>query len=779
MAKTTSIKIKELKTSFGTIKDLELSLGRLPREEWAETMGPTPFPRITDLRDWDFKLLGRYKPMYMPICDLCCFCTYGKCDLTKGKRGACGIDIKSQQSRWTLLTCLLGASAHAGHAAHLVEHLIEKLGADQPIELGTDIEVEAPIMRTICGIKPRVLGDLREGVEYVQGQIMHLLSAVNTGQEGDHLDFESKALHTGMIDSLAMEIADIAQIVGFDFPKGEAEAPLSEIGFGVVDPSKPVILCVGHNALPGIEAVNYLKSNSMFDKVEVCGLCCTAHDITRHEHLAKIVGPVSQQLRFIRAGIADVVMLDEQCVRADSLEEAKKAGAPVLVTSDKNCLALPNRTDANVNDTVEELVSGKIPGALILNPAKAGEVAVKVATKILPKRTKFKAIPSQEELVEWAKKCQNCGDCRRSCPNDMPVQEAINAAAQGDIKKLSDFYEVCLDCGRCEEACRADIPIISLMEKAAETKLKQEKYNIRVGRGPISDVEIRNVGAPIVLGEIPGVIAFAGCANYPHGGREVVEMAEEFLKRRYIVVASGCAAMSISLHKNDEGKTLYEQYPGNFDAGCLVNTGSCVSNAHIIGAAIKIASIFARRNLRANYEEIADYILNRVGATAIVWGTMSQKALAIATGANRLGIPVVVGPHGSKHRRLYLGRKDREEDWYVYDARTGESTYVGPSPEHLYYAAETKEEALVTAAKLCIKPNDTTKGRAIKLTHYIDLHKRYHGTMPDDIHMFIRTPVEIPVTVKQEVLEFLGKKGWKESRTPDPTLLERMIRQRK
>jgi len=779
VAKATSLKIKEMKTNFGTIRDLEITIGKLLKEDWAEPVGPTPFPSVTDLRDWDFKLLKRYKPMYMPICDLCCFCTYGKCDLTKGKRGACGIDMKSQQGRWTLLTCLLGASAHAGHAAHLVEHLKEKLGADYPIDLGMDIEVEAPIMRTICGIRPRVLGDLSEGVEYVQSQLMHLLSAVNTGQEGEHLDFESKALHTGMIDGLAMEIGDIAQLVGFGFPKGEAETPFSEIGFGVVDPSKPVILCVGHNAAPGIEIVNYLKAKNMMDKVEVAGLCCTAHDITRHEHNAKIVGPISQQLRFLRAGIADVVILDEQCVRADSLEEAGKSGAPVIVTSDKLCLALPNRTNTKVEDTIAELVEGKIPGALILDPAKAGEVAVNVAAKIAPKRTKFKAIPSQEELVEWAKRCQNCGDCRRSCPNDMPVQEAINAAAEGDVKKLSDFYELCLDCGRCEEACRADIPIISLMEKAAETKLKEERYKIRIGRGPIRDVEIRNVGAPIVLGEIPGVIAFAGCANYPRGGREVVQMCEEFLMRRYIVVASGCAAMSLSLYKNDEGKTLYELYPGDFDAGCLANTGSCVSNAHIIGAAVKIASIFARRNLRANYEEIADYILNRVGATAIVWGTMSQKALAIATGANRFGIPVIVGPHGAKYRRLYLGRKDHEEDWYVYDARTGDQTYVGPSPEHLYYAAETMEEALVMAAKLCIKPNDTTKGRAIKLTHYIDLHKRYHGTLPDDIHMFVRSPVEIPVTMKDEVVKFLEEKGWKESRTPDPTMLERMIRQRK
>jgi acetyl-CoA decarbonylase/synthase complex subunit alpha len=302
---------------------------------------------------------------------------------------------------------------------------------------------------------------------------------------------------------------------------------------------------------------------------------------------------------------------------------------------------------------------------------------------------------------------------------------------------------------------------------------------MRVGRGAIQDVEIRNVGGPIVLGEIPGVVAIVGCANYPHGGKEVAEIAEEFARRRFIVVASGCAAMSIAMVKDEEGKTLYEKYSGAFEAGGILNVGSCVSNSHIAGAAIKIASIFAKRSLRGNYEEIADYVLNRVGAVGIAWGAMSQKAASIASGFWRLGVPVIVGPHGSKYRRMLLGKKDREEDWYVYDARTGDRVYVGPVPEHLFIAAETKEEAMVMIAKLCMRPNDTSKGRAIKLTHYVDLHKRLYGIMPDDIHLFVRTVTDIPVTMKDEILKILEEKKWKECTIPDPTLLPRLIRKKK
>jgi acetyl-CoA decarbonylase/synthase complex subunit alpha len=156
---------------------------------------------------------------------------------------------------------------------------------------------------------------------------------------------------------------------------------------------------------------------------------------------------------------------------------------------------------------------------------------------------------------------------------------------------------------------------------------------------------------------------------------------------------------------------------------------------------------------------------------------MSQKAAAIAAGFWRLGIPVIVGPHGSKYRRMLLGRKEDEESWYVYDVFTGERVYAGPVPEHLFYAAETKEEAMVMAAKLCMRASDTTMGRAIKLTHYIDLHKKFFGTLPDDLHLFIRREADIPITMKKEILEFLKKKGWKGRRkTPNPTLLKELVK---
>ena len=774
------VKAKELKTDVAVVKDLEVSIGRVLEEKWDEPIGPTPFPSITDLREWDFKLLQRYKPFYLPFCDVCCLCTFGKCDLTGDKRGACGLNMAAQQSRIVLLACCIGAATHIAHARHLIEHLIEKYGRNSPLDVGgLNIDVEAPVTRLVCGIKPKKLKDLEDAIDYCEEQVTHLLSATHTGQEGSSMDFESKAFHAGMVDQVGMEIADLAQISVLGFPKADPEAPLADLGFGIADISKPTILVIGHNVPSSVGIIDYLTDKGLLGKVEVVGICCTAHDITRYSSMAKIVGPISWQLRYIRSGLADLIVVDEQCIRADALVEAIKVKAPVIASSPKNCLGLKNRGESPSKEIVSDLVKGEVPGVLLLDPDKVGEVAVETVMVVAPKRKKFNVIPEVEEIIAAARECTECNECMRACPNNQPVPEAMKAAAKGDLNPLAEILEGCIGCARCDSACPNDFPLHSFMIKAGEGKLMEEKFKMRVGRGAIQDVEIREVGGPIVLGEIPGVVAIVGCANYPRGGKEVAEIAEEFAKRRFIVVTSGCAAMSIAMVKDEEGKTLYEKYSGAFEAGGILNVGSCVSNPHIAGAAIKIANIFAKRKLRANYEEIADYIHNRVGAVGLAWGAMSQKAASIASGFWRLGVPVVVGPHGSKYRRMLLGRKDKAEDWQVYNARTGDKVYGGPAPEHLFTTAETKEEAIVLIAKLCMRPNDTTKGRAIKLTHYIDLHKRLYGVMPDDVHLFVRNKADIPITMKDEILKVLEKAGWKERLIPDPTLLPRLIRKRK
>lgn len=744
--------------SKGPVKKKEINDTIRAEDNW-EPVGPTPMPEMSDLRRWDMRLMKTYKPFYAPFCDLCCFCTYGKCDLTGDKKGACGIGIAGQQGRWSLMFALMGCSAHGAHGRHMIDYIIEKKGADFKINLGGQVDLEAPHMRLVMGLKPETLGDLRTAIEYVERGIIHGVSATHMGQEGSDVDFESKALHIGMLDHVAMEAADIAQICGFDFPTSVADTPLAALGWGSVDKSKPVVTCVGHNAAVATVMISQFMKMGIYDQVEVTGICCTSHDNIRYSDRAKIIGPMSRQLFFLKTGIADLIMTDEQCVRCDIPALARETGSALIATSDKISYGLDDVTHKSVDEIVR-LITEEGKQVLILDVDKAGEVAAKVLPIVA--KTRKKEIITKEKAQELAQRCNDDKSCNRACPNLLDVGAAVADVKEGKFEKMTAVFARCTGCGKCEQDCHRNVPIIKIMQAAASW----ESFNVRVGRGPVHDVEVRKVGAPIVLGTIPGIIAIVGCSNYPEEIEEVAEIVEEFAKRKYIVVVSGCAAMAAGFKKNAEGKTLYERYKGDVDAGCIANMGSCVANSHITGAAIKVANIFAKIPLRGNYEVVADYILNRLGACGLVWGAYSQKAYAIGAGCNRLGIPVVLGPHSAKYRRLFLSRKE-EDDWTVMDGRKEETVQTqDPSPEHLMTVVESKERAIITMVKLCIRRNDTSLGRQVKLSHYISLYKQYMGSLPDDLQNFVRIDKDIPIVYKKEVLEYLKSVGWQ----PKPLL---------
>jgi len=494
----------------------------------------------------------------------------------------------------------------------VLHYLIEKHGRDYKINMGDQILVEAPHIRTVLGLKPETLGDLEKAIEYVESQLIHAISALHTGQEGSALDYESKALHISMLDHVAMEAADIAEIVGFGYPTSKADTPLVDMGWGAIDKTKPTILLVGHNPVTAVPIVDYLNEHGLQDKIEIAGICCTALEVTRYTDRAKIVGPLSRQLYFVRTGFADVIVTDEQCIRTDIAIEAAKVGTALIATTDKACYGLEDYSKRGTDEIVKDMLDGK--QTLIFDPDKAAETAVRVALELAPKRNKVLTKP--EQVPELSKDHRLCNLCSQVCPNLLPVGDAIEAAKNGDLQPLAEVFEKCLGCGKCEQECPRHVPIFKMMQAVAGS----ETWKVRAGRGPVMDTEIRKVGAPIVLGTIPGIIAIVGCSNFPEEIGEVAEIAEEFAKRKYIVVLTGCSAMAAGMKKDKEGKTIYEKYPPNFDAGGVLNIGSCVANSHITGAAMKVANIFATLPLRGNYEVIADYVLNRVGACGLAWG---------------------------------------------------------------------------------------------------------------------------------------------------------------
>ncbi|RQW80738.1 MAG: CO dehydrogenase/acetyl-CoA synthase complex subunit epsilon [Methanothrix sp.] len=797
--------------SVEDMKNVQINIGAVVKEaeEWDQEMGPFPKPGVATLRDWDYKIMNRYKIMYAPADDTCTLCTFGPCDLTGDKKGACGIDQAGACGKIVLIACLMGCCAHAAHGRHLYHWCLDKFG-DMKFDMGDEILVDSPLYQTIIGKKPKSLKDFDEGLAYLEEEVVQLVAATHTGQEGYFMDFESKALHTGMMDDLGMEICDLLQIVAYDMPRGAADAPLIEIGMGTLDQNKGVLIAYGHNLAAGAEAMIYAEKNNLWDKVDIGGVCCTAFDLTRITETgrdsivpknlgpkAKIAGAMGWWRKMVRAGVMDVVMVDEQCVYCDVLGDAQKRKIPVIATTDKIMLGLPDRTNDSVDQIVEDLVSFKMPGVAVLDPTKAGEIGIRVAIAVKPKRAeaKIQNLITEEQFKEDIKKCTTCNECAFVCPPHIRISDLIAEANKGNLEAFSSMYEICVGCGRCEQSCPQGIRILDLFEYANRQYIKNQKFKMRAGRGPARDTEIRAVGAPIVLGTIPGVIALVGCSNYPKGTKECYDIAKEFVDRGYIVVTSGCMAMDMSLYTDADGKTIWEQYGGAFDGRNICNTGSCVANANIMGAAIKVATIFAHRNHRANFDDIADYILNKVGACGIAWGAYSQKAASIATGCNRLGIPVVVQPHSVMYRRSFVGRTDKPEDWMTIDARDGKLQQVEPAPEAMLYIAETKEEAMLEMAKLCFRPSDNSIGRGIKLTHYCDISMKYFGKLPDDWHIFVRDVKDLPLVYKEDMMKTLESKfGWKidwkakkilsgplrpADVSFDPTLISRKIRTKK
>ena len=537
------------------LENVQINIGKVGAEEEQISEGPTPRPEIIALRNWDYRIIDRYNPVYTPTGDTCDLCTYGKCDLTGNKEGACGIDLEGQSARQALLISIMGSACHSAHGRHLLNYLIKKYGADFPIDVGPS-NLKAPLTETIMGITPKTIGDFIPVLEYVEEQLTQLIAATNTGQEGAARDFESKALHAGMLDLLGMEVADIIQISCLGFPKSDEKAPLAEIGMGILDPRKPVVICVGHNIAAPAYILDHMDKNGLFDKIEIAGLCCTAHDMTRYNKTAKIIGSMSKELKYIRSGIPDVLVTDEQCVRADILKEAQKLHIPVIATNEKITYGLPDRSNDNVDDIIEDLVSGKQAGVVLLDFEKIGELVPKLAMKIGPirKAKGYTALPNEEEFKKLVAKCTKCLQCTRDCPQSLPISDAMEAAVNGDLSLFETLHDKCIGCGRCDSSCPVDIPVLNVIEKASQRVIREEKGKMRIGRGQIGDPEIREEGRNLVLGTTPGVLAFVGCGNYPDGTKDVYDIVEEMIQRSYIIISSGCAAMDIGMYKGQRWK---------------------------------------------------------------------------------------------------------------------------------------------------------------------------------------------------------------------------------
>ena len=744
-----------------------------PRHGWAERKLQQIeaklhfFPCARDLNEWDNILLERYHPLYVPSSDLCTFCTLGPCNLISSN-GACGMDMKTKMANESLINSCRGASVQLSRARDLVKEALKRFDKDKEVSHGDKARYPSINATVLVGFDLHNIDDVDRALSYGEQQLSELMASTAFGNECNVADLEAKAFHAGSIGFLADEIAELIKESCFGLCSASnvdlvnlADFPhFIDQGVGSVDISKPVILFSGNSVVVGVEAISYLNSQGIVEEVEVCGIGPAGLDLGRVYEGTKNVGSALKLLKVIRLGVPDVVVVGDQCVHMDILQECKKIGAPVITTTHKSYMGLEDRTDDDVTSIVSDLAEQNVPGVLVLDSKKAAEIAVEVGRNVSEKRKGKAFLPDIGSTVE---SCDACGKCGEVCPNELPLVKAMEEAKKGNFDILSeDVYDSCLFCVKCEGACPKTIPVMSVILKSAEDKIAQEKYRMRPGRGTPAELEFRDVALAFGFGSVSGIVGLVGCGGYAGADKDVGFMANKLIELNYLVLTAGCAATDMACYYNDfKERHLYEAWNGLFQIEGIVNCGSCTALSHIARGFYKYTHVIARTPMRANFTEQADYIFGKLPCAVIMWGPVTEQMYSAAAAYARMGVTVVLGPHGSKFNRFLLGDTEDREKWWCYDGFTGRKHEVEPCPPHLIVPVETKEEALVMVTRLLFRTNDFRDGRISKFDSYLTMYEDYFKGLPEDFHLYVRADAELPWTRKHKLLRILRDKyGW-------------------
>jgi acetyl-CoA decarbonylase/synthase complex subunit alpha len=680
--------VRDLRGVEDIATDIIKEMGERRVKQWKPKLNI--LAHASDIAEWDSVLLNRYHPLYTSI------------------PSTPTIMEESNQAKLSLQDTCKGLFKQLTFARDLLEFAIKVFGRDREIDMGSSITYPTMNTSMLTGFYTKNLDDMDRALSYAEAQLSELLLAAYFGAESV-LEFEEKALHAGALTFLAMEIAETIKMCCFEFfnagkhPATEySDSPPVEIevGMGTVDRTKPVIVFFGNNFLPAWFAVEHVKAKGLEDAIEICGVGAVGHDIPRFYNGGKVLTSAVKARKVTRAGIPDVVVASETCLDFDLVAEAKRVDAKVVAYGYKGGSGLEDRSDDSVEDILKNVMENDLPGVRITIPEKAGELAVKLAIAIKQKG-KRKENYLLAELKKEASKCNSCDLCTQVCLNKQTISKAMD-----DVNALAAIYDNCIFCGLCEKACPEGVPIMDLIMSAAATtgKLKGDKYLMRAGRGPMSELEWRDLTFGIILGgNGPGMINIIGCGNYPGSEREVAEMARYFLERNALVTVSGCVAADVAKYFDENG-FLFEQYIAAGVLKGLVNFGGCTAISHVPAAIYRGALVGSGYTPKANWTQIADYLYARLPVVVIMWGAATEEMYAIAAGLVRSGIPVVIGPSGFKFKRYFLGDKDDRSKWWMYDGVTGEKKEVEPCPMHMLVPVDTKEEAIAMCAKLLHRP---------------------------------------------------------------------------
>ncbi|MDY7035526.1 MAG: hypothetical protein SV375_05105 [Thermodesulfobacteriota bacterium] len=768
------------------VEGLEDRIIEVLKEDWPEFRfyqydeKMTIFPDTADLAEWDDRLLAHYDPLYTSPESICKDCPKGPCNLEKNN-GKCGLELEPFQGKLSLRMACRGCMSQMKNSRELLNYALKSFGKDKSVSYGRNCFVGdlAPSIGTLTGIYVKNLADLDMALFYAESQLAKLFTASYHGM-ASNTRYEGMTLHAGSLLALSMDVAELVKSSCFEFITATDEPldmladypPLTVLGgLGNVDRKKKVIAFAGDDFLPAWAAIGYLKKYGQEDKIEICGIGAAGNDIIRFYEKCRIVASMVNADKVIRTGFADVIVANGGCMPIDYLEATKKVETRLIWTDRVDNIGLRDRTNDPVDKIVRDLIQAN-DAAWIRDIERAAEVAVKVALEV---ERKDNYLVSDAQAREEANKCQdNCDLCFNACPFSLPVSKGVKETIKKGLVSLSEVDRACNLCGRCEEVCPANIPLIDLIVGAKGKNTQGDKFVMRPGRGPVSQVEVRQAALPLLWGNFPGFIWILGCGNV--NPDDMGYMANEFLTLNCIVATAGCATAEVARFFNkDEGKFIFEEFPPESNARNLLNCGSCTALAHCMDESMKIARLIGNISQYGNLACTADFHHGHCQFAFIIWGGLPERMYAMAASIARNGQPVIVGPiSGFEWKRYLLGNKYDRSSWQVYDGITGRKREYEPAPKHLIIPVETKEEAVTLANGLLYRWADTREQRAGINTAYIGAHEKHFKELPDDWHLYVRSDAELPWKEKVRLLKELeDKHGWEVDRIRIKSVLNR------
>ncbi|MBT3311962.1 MAG: 4Fe-4S dicluster domain-containing protein [Desulfobacteraceae bacterium] len=714
-----------------------------------------PFPKAEEMSEWDNIILNRYRPLYTnPV--------------TKKARGKMKLADDSAQALNTLEEHISATSKVMAAAREILDEAMKAFGPEKEIELGQSIAYPSTNISILTGSYPKNLGEMEDALKYGESQLIEQMSIL-TQKDGNPLDIEARALHLGSIFFLATEVEELVKICCFgclstgDMPVQDisnyppAKTP---VGLGTVDREKPVLAFFGDNFLPIFFTVGRLEEDELAGDIEITGFGNAGHELVRFYPSGKVLTSTGKAIKGIRSGVADLIVASDSCYHVDLIEQAKKAGVPVLVTGSRNPYRvkdLSGRTEKVIYNSLK-----KGDSVLVRSIDKAANV-VTAFFKNFP--GKMGKAPDINAVTNAKEKCTECDKCFHVCPNSLQISPALKGL-EGSTP--ADLYDRCVFCGKCEDVCPEKIPVIDSILASSTKQITDDKFRMRPGRGPMSHLEFRDLTFGLVLGgNAPGMVVLLGCGHYPGADDELAYMAKELLARNCVVMTAGCAAADVSrIIDEKSGKAFPENYLSMATLTGLVNCGGCSADAHIMASMFKFASLGGGVSLKANYDQPADYSMNRAAFAVIIWGPASDKMMAKAAGYARVGAQVIVGPSGFDSSRMLVGNKHDRSSWTMLDGITGKKKEIDPAPLHSIIPVETKEEAMTMAMKLCVTPCALRDPRMSTIDNYVDIHEKYFDQLPDDWTYYVRSPLELHVMKRMRLLKVLRDEyGWEINRT--------------